>query len=227
MSETNKRSGCKSCLIWFCVVFAVFAVMIGAGLYMAYRKFTSFRDQYTQTKPLEMPVTIYSKDELDAVNKRIEGFLAVSRSDKTNAQLSLSAADINAWLSNAGFSNKVYVSFTNSSLVGQISMPMDSFSGFLNRFGISFLDGRYLNGAGVFDVGWVNGELSVKVKDILVNGQPLPEHYMSGIRNVNYAERQKGTPTGQARQDPLENISRVAIENGALIFETGGTNQMK
>ena len=220
MSETNKRSGCKSCLIWFCVVFAVFLVVIGVAGYLGYRKLVSLRDQYTQVKPLELPATQYSKDELDAVSKRIEGFKAAARSDKTNAQLSLSAADINGWLWSSGFSNRVYVTFTNSSLVGQVSVPLED-------IGIRFLKGRYLNGAGVFDVGWVNGELSVKVKDILVNGQPLPEHYMRGIRNVNYAERQKGAPPGQPRQDPLENISRVAIENGALIFETGGTNQMK
>ena len=220
MSETNKRSGCKGCLIWFCVVFVVFVVVIGVAAYLGYRKLVSMRDYYTQTKPAELPSAQYSKDELDAVAKRIEGFKAVTRLANTNAQLSLSAADINAWLWSSGFSNRVHVSFTNSSLVGQVSVPLED-------IGIRFLKGRYLNGAGVFDVGWVNGELSVKVKDILVNGQPLPEHYMSGIRNVNYAERQKGAPTGQPRQDPLENISRVAIENGALIFETGGTNQVK
>ena len=218
MSEKNKRSGCKGCLIWFCVVFAVFVVVIGVAAYLGYRKLVSMRDYYTQTKPAELPATQYSKDELDAVAKRIEGFKAVTRLANTNAQLLLSAADINGWLWSSGFSNRVHVSFTNSSLVGQVSVPLED-------IGIRFLKGRYLNGAGVFDVGWVNGELSVKVKDILVNGQPLPEHYMQKIRNVNYAERQKGAPTGQP--DPLENISRVAIENGALIFETGGTNQVK
>lgn len=218
MSETNKRSGCKGCLIWFCVVCAVFLIVIGVAGYLGYRKLVLMRDYYTQTKPVELPAMQYSKDELDAVAKRIEGFKAVAHLANTNVQLSLSAADINAWLWSSGFSNRVYVSFTNSSLVGQVSVPLED-------IGIRFLKGRYLNGAGVFDVGWVNGELSVKVKDILVNGQPLPEHYMSGLRNVNYAERQKGAPPGQP--DPLENISRVAIENGALIFETGGTNQVK
>ena len=216
MSETKKRSGCKSCLLWFLVVFAVFLVLIGVGAYLGYRKLVSLRDQYTQTKPLELPATSYSKDELDAVRTRIEGFKAASHSDKTNAQLSLSAADINAWLSSSGFSNRVYVSLTNSSLVGQVSVPLED-------IGVQFLKGRYLNGAGVFDVGWINGALSVKVKAITVNGHPLPETYMKNIRNVNYAERQN---TGSPRQDPMENISRVAIENGALIFESGGTNQV-
>lgn len=217
MSETKKRSGCRGCLIWFLIVSALFLVVIGVGAYLGYRKLVSLRDTYTQINPVQLPATSYTRDELDDVSKRIENFTAASRSANTNAQLSLSAADINAWLWSSGLSNRVYVSFTNSSLVGQVSVPLED-------IGVRFLKGRYMNGAAVFDVGWVEGALSVKVKDISVNGFPIPEHYMSGLRNVNYAERYN---TAGQNQNPLENISRVAIEDGRLIFETGRTNLAK
>ncbi len=111
MSETNKRSGCKGCLIWFCVVCAVFLIVIGVAGYLGYRKLVLMRDYYTQTKPVELPAMQYSKDELDAVAKRIEGFKAVAHLANTNVQLSLSAADINAWLWSSGFSIKCSLIF--------------------------------------------------------------------------------------------------------------------
>lgn len=216
MSE-QKRSGCKGCLIWSLGALALLLLVLGVVFYFGHRVWVSMRDQYTQDKPLALPATSYSKADLDAVQKRIEQFLATARASQTNAELSLSANDLNALLASSGLSNKVYITFTNKLLAGQISVPLED-------VGIRFLRGRYLNGAGVFDVGCVNGELSVKVKDISVNGLPLPESYMKGIRDVNYAQ---GMATNSDTQEALQRIQRVAIENDRLIFEVGSTNHAK
>lgn len=215
MSE-QKRSGCKGCLIWLLGAFALLVLLIGVSAYLGYRKLVSLRDQYTQTQPLALPVTSYSKAELDAVQKRIDQFVANARGNQTNAELSLSANDLNALLATSGLSNRVYVSFTNKSLAGQISVPLED-------IGIRFLRGRYLNGAGVFDVSCANGELSVKVKEISVSGHPLPEHYMKNIRDVNYAQ---GMATNSETHEALQRIQRVAIEDDRLIFEVGATNRV-
>lgn len=213
MSE-QKRSGCKGCLIWLLAAVALLILVIGVSAYLGYRKLVSLRENYTQAQPLALPVTSYSQAELDAMRKRIDQFVATARGNATNAELSLSANDLNALLATSGLSNRVYVSFTNRSLVGQISVPLE-------HVGIRFLKGRHLNGAGVFDVACANGELSVKVKDISVGGRPLPEYYMKGIRDVNYAQ---GLATNAATQEALRRIQRVAIDDDRLIFEVGSTN---
>lgn len=196
------------------VVFAVLLVVIGVSAYLGYRKLVSLRDQYTQTQPLALPVTSFSQAEIDGVKSRVDSFLANARGTHTNSQLSLSANDLNALLASSGITNRVYVTFTNQMLAGQVSVPLED-------VGIRFLRGRYLNGAVLFDVGRENGELSVKVKNISVNGQSLPEHYMKNIRDVNYAE---GVATNSAANGAFQHISRVAIENNRLILEVGGTN---
>ena len=213
MSE-QKKSGCKGCLIWLLVVFAVLLVVLGVSAYLGYRKLVSLRDQYTQTLPLALPVPDFSQADIDGVKKRVDSFLANARGSHTNAQLSLSANDLNALLASAGITNRVHVAFTNQMLAGQVSVPLED-------LGIRFLRGRYLNGGVTFDVGRVNSELSVKVKDVSVNGQSLPEHYMKNIRDVNYAE---GVATNSAANGAFQHISRVAIENDRLILEVGGTN---
>lgn len=197
--------------------FALLILVIGVSAYLGYRKLVSLRDHYTQAQPLALPVTSYSPADLDSVRKRIDQFVATARGNATNAELSLSANDLNALLATSGLSNRVYVSFTNKSLAGQISVPLED-------VGIRFLKGRYLNGAGVFDVACANGELSVKVKEISVGGLPLPEHYMKGIRDVNYAQ---GLATNAATQEALRRIQRVAIDDDRLIFEVGSTNTVR
>lgn len=222
MSE-QKRSGCKGCLIWLLCLFALLVVMCGVGLYLGHRMLVSFRDQYTQAKPLALPVTSYSQADLDAVQKRIAQFIATARGNQTNAELSLSASDLNVLIASSVFSNRVYVTFTNKSLVGQVTIPAESLVGFLSKFGITALRGRYLNGASVFAVGRVNGQLSVNVKEISVNGLPLPEHYMKGIRDMNFVP---GLETNAATQGAFQHISRVGIENDRLVLEVGGTNSV-
>ena len=107
--------------------------------------------------------------------------------------------------------------------MGQITVPTELLVGFLNKFGITALEGRYLNGSSVFDVGRVNDQLSVKIMEINVNGRPLPEHYMKGIRDVNFAE---GVATNAAANGAFQHISRVGIENDRLVLEVGGTNSV-
>ena len=223
MSE-QKRSGCKGCLIWLLCVFALVLVMCGVGLYLGHRMLVSFRDQYTQAKPLTLPATSYSQADLDAVQKRIDQFITTARGNQTNANLSLSATDLNMLIASSAFSNRVYVTFSNKSLVGQITIPAESLVGFLSKFGITALRGRYLNGASMFDVGRVNGQLSVNVKEISVNGLPLPEHYMNGLRDVNFAE---GVATNAAANGAFQHISRVAIDDDRLVLEVGGTNSTR
>ena len=191
-------------------------LVLGITGYFGYRKLVSLRDQYTEIKPLALPVVNYSQADLDAVKKRIDQFMAVARANNTNADLSLSANDLNALLASQGLSNRIYVTLTNKSLVGQISVPLEDVGVRL------FLKGRYLNGVGVFDVGCANGGLSVKVKEISVGGKALPEYYMSNIREMNYAQNITNTATKEA----LQRLQQVEIDDNRLVLKVGGTNQL-
>lgn len=216
MSE-SKRSGCKGCLIAFLCIGGVILLSIGICAYFGYKKLVSLRDQYTETKPVALPVTAYSQTELDAVRSRIDQFIAAGHGKPTNAELSLTANDLNALLAAQGLSNRVYVTLADKSLKGQISVPLED-------IGVRFLKGRYLNGSGVFDVGCENGVFSVKVKEINVGGKPLPEYYMKNVRDVNYAQ---GVATNTTTQEALRRLQRVEIDSNRLIFELSSTNWVR
>lgn len=209
MSE--KRSGCKGCFIWFLCLLGFFLLLVGVGLYLGYRKFVAFRDQYTQAKPLALPGVRYSQADLDAVQKRIDQFLAEARTGRTNARLALTDRDLNALIAATAFSNRAYLTLTNDAVVGQFSLPLD-------ELGVRFLRGRYLNGSGVLDVGRINGQFSVRMKDLSVNGLKLPETYMGPIRQQNFAQ---GLATNMPVVESLERIGRIGVTNGQLVFEAG------
>jgi hypothetical protein len=187
------------------------ALIVGVAVYLGYRKLMSFRDQYTESKPLVLPATRYSAAELGAVQKRIDQFLALARAEHTNARLALSANDLNALIATSGFSNRAYVTFTSNAVVGQFSVP-------LGDLGMRFLSGRYLNGSGVLNVGCINGHLNIGVKELAVNGLKLPEHYMNVIRQQNFAQ---GMATNAPVIQSLEHVGRVAVENDHLLLEVG------
>lgn len=212
MSE--KRSGCKSCLIWFLCVFGFFALIVGITAYIGYRKFVSFRDQYTGSKPLAMPSLNYTPAEYSGTTNRIQGFLQGAAAGRSNVQLALSARDLNMLIASSEFSNRVHLTLSNEAIVGQFSVPLEN-------IGIRFLRGRYLNGAGALAVSCENGRLNVNLKDLTVNGMALPENYMSAIRQQNFAE---GFATNENAQASLERVKRIAVEKDRLIFEVGSTN---
>jgi hypothetical protein len=202
-------------------VLGVILLITGVAVYLGYRELSALRDQFTETKPLALPSLDYSKSELSVVQQRTDEFLRQARNEGTHAQLALTARDINVLLSASGLSNRVYVTLTNSAINGQLSLPVDSLLGFLNRFGVSFLHGRYFNGTGIFKVACTNGDLEVTVQNISIKGKPLPEHYMARIRAVNFAE---SFATDPATRQSFQRIRRVSMEDERLIFEMGSTN---
>jgi hypothetical protein len=205
----RNSSGCRSCLIWLACIFVFLALVVGVGAYIGYRKAQAFLNQYAQTKPLALPVVSYTPAEVTNLNRRIDQFMANAQSGRTNARLALTAQDLNVLLSSTGFSNRLHITLRSNTVAGQFSVPLE-------ELGMPLFRGRYFNGTGTLDVGCANGTLKVTIKDLGMNGQNLPEHYMTYIRRQNFAQ---GVGTNSVTRESLEHIGRVAIEKEQLIFE--------
>jgi hypothetical protein len=205
----EKRSGCKGCFIWFLCVTGFFLLLVAVGMYWGYRKFVAFRDHYTDTKPLALPTVRYSQTELDAVRKRIDQFAADAHAGLTNARLALTDHDLNALIASSVFSNRAYLTFTNDQVAGQFCLPLDN-------FGLRFFKGRFLNGAGILDVGCSHGQLNVSLKELTVNGMQLPDTYMGAIRGQNLAQGMTNDPAIES----FKKVGRIAVEGGRLVIET-------
>lgn len=210
---SRNASGCRSCLVWLACIFVGLAIVVGIAGYFGYRKAQAFVNQFAQPKPLVLPPVNYSPVEVTNLHRRINNFLASAQDQRTNAnaRLALTAQDLNVLLHSAGLSNRLNVTLRSNQVGAQFSVPCEEVG-----LGLPIFRGRYLNGAGTLDVGCANGSLKVTIKDFVVNGKNLPEHYMTYIRRQNFAQN---VGTNSVTRESLERVGRVAIENEQLIFE--------
>jgi len=212
---SNKRSGCRSCLIWFACVTGFFLLFVAVGVYLGYRKVISVRDQFTSAKAQSMPVLSYNPAEYSALTNRLYQFSSAAEVGRSNVLLSLTARDLNMLVHEAGLSNRAYLSFASNAISGQFSIPLDFVRLPVLR---SLLGGRYLNGSGSLGVSCVQGDLKVNLQQLSVGGVPLPEDFMANIRQINFAE---DVSTNESVRATLQRVNRVAVEGDRLTFEIG------
>lgn len=190
-------------------IFLGFALIIGVATYFGFRKARQFMEQFAQKEPVSLPVVRYAPPELDALHKRIDSFLSHAQAGRTNAQLVLTARDLNALISDSWLSNHVYVTLQSNVIAGQFSVPFED-------LGMPLFRGRYLNGAGTLNVSAQEGDFAVTVRDVTVNGIKLPEHYMTWLRKQNFA---RDVGTNAATKESLQRVGRIAVEDGQLVFD--------
>jgi hypothetical protein len=187
------------CLVILLVLFLVFLHFFKKGL-----------NQYTDTKPMPLPALQMTPAQIEEVRKRFESFKEAASAGRPTAPLELSADDINALIASAadlrGARDKLYVTIRDGQLQAQVSLPLD-------KIGLPFLKGRYLNGTGIFAVSLQNGLLNIAPVELLVKGRPLPSSFMDKIRNQNFAA---GINEDSRTSAALNRLQTIEIHDGKL-----------
>lgn len=206
MSETQqgKNRGClKAAGIGCLVVSALAVIAIVIGLFAANKLFTKFVQEYTDTKPRELPSVTVSETDAQVAFVKYDGFKTAMKSGVSATPLVLTTRDINTliqkhpdWKELAG---KAFVTIDNSTVKSEVSIPLE---GLGEKF-----KGRYLNGAASFNVAMVGSQLAIHVADIEVKGKRLPENFMEGMRAENMAKEVNKNPDLRPILDRIESIS--------------------
>ena len=87
----------------------------------------------------------------------------------------------------------------------------------LDKLPFPGMQGRYLNGNADLVISCTNGMLMVQAKQVYVNGQPLPEAFMQGVRAENLAKSAYENPDVAAK---LRHVRSVRIDGDYLVIET-------
>src|SRR5206468_2472842 len=122
-----------------------------AGFFVAryaVNKFAGFAEQYTETKPMQLPQIQMSSTDYQQLDKRVSAFTEALGAQKASAPLVLAGEEINALIANnpawKQLKGKLFVAIEGDRIKGRVSIPIDE----LARFpGLSRLKGRFLNGS--------------------------------------------------------------------------------
>jgi len=131
--------------------------------------------------------------------------------EKSAGPLVLTEKEINALIVKSAnakdLADKVHVSLNGDEITGQVSFPLSQL-GWLGR-------GRYLNGEATFKVSLDNGVLIVTAKEIKVKGKPLPEKFMSQLRQENLAKDAYKNPKNA---EAIRKLDRIEVKDSRVVI---------
>jgi len=195
--------GCAVLLLFSCV-------LIILAYYGVKGVATKILDEYTETQPRALPEVTLPEEQLKAVQERVKTFAEAVKNDQPTDPLVLTADEINALIQqNEEFKTiplKVYLTFDDDKLNGEISLPLDEFG--------SWFKGRYLNATASFSVSLAHDRLQVYAESLEVKGEQIPDEYMKEVRTRNLAEDEMKDPEFAA---VIEKLEEIAIQDGKLI----------
>jgi hypothetical protein len=199
------------CFFYGCIAASVLAVLlliaIVASIYFGYQAYLKFMNQYTSPTPVELPKVEMPQEDREALHKRFDAFKEAVDKGEDTEPLVLSGDELNVLLAdNAAVAGKVYFLIEGDKLKGQVSLP-------LGAFGLPGMAGRYFNGKATFLAALHEGHLIVMVDSAEVNGQPISEQIMAGLRNKNLAEDAAKDPDNAKLLGKLESLE---IKDGKI-----------
>ena len=203
------------CFFYGCITGLVMLLLIAVGglvtIYYAKKALSGLVNNYTDSQPMSLPSVQMSQADLDKLKQRWKEFAEAVRARRPTAPLVMSADEINALIASSPdqklLKGKFYVSFDGDRVKGELRLP-------LQEFGWKLLKGRYLNGSGTFNLSLQNGVLFLAPQTIVVKGKPVPDIYMQGLRNQNFAASLTNQPDVSA---VLQGLQEIQVNDGKLI----------
>lgn len=203
------KSNDGNCLIYGCaslVVIGIIAVvMIGFGA----RYFISqVKEQYTDNTPIELTIVDVSDAERDAIIDRVDTWLETLEHAGEKVTLTLTERDINVLIQHhkelKPLNGLIYVSINDSTITGDVSIPLENIPGFSDR---------YFNGSADFEIDMSNGKLSVYATSASLKGESVPDEIMQQVSNENLA---KDVNNDRDIEQHLEHIESIEVKDGIL-----------
>ena len=199
------------CLFYLGLAFAVMLLIGGLLAFLTVRFVKNQITAFTDSAPMTLPKVEMADAEFERLEQRVTTFGKALQQGNPAEQLLLTERDINALLTRKPevkiWADKVYVSLEDNQIKGQVSIPLQGLNWIAKN--------RYLNGVAAFNVSLENGVLIVTAKEIKVKGKPLPETFMSRLRQENLAKDAYKDPKNA---EVIRKLDRIEVKDGRVII---------
>ena len=207
--QRRRPSEAGNCFVWGCVSLFCFAVLVAiAGFFVVRYQIEQVRENYTAAEPAILPEVEISDADLESLFARYDTFRAESDGDEEPEPLELTQNEVNALIQRHpdfdDLNGHVFVTIEEDEITGDVTFPLE---------GIPMFGGRHFNGTGTFDINLEDGRLTVYLEQASVKGEPLPEMFMTEMRNQNLSQDARNNPDFR---DMLDKIDEILVEGGVL-----------
>jgi hypothetical protein len=202
------------CFFYGCIIASVLAllmvILVAIGSYFLYRFASQVINDYTSTEPRVLPKVEMPAEQRQVLKDRFEGFRKAVNEGTPTEPLVLTSDDLNALIEeNPELKGLIYVKVEGDEVKGQISIPLD-------KLGIGMVRGRYLNGEADLKASLQGGALIVTLDALEVNGKPVPEQFMKGIREKNLAN---DLYKEKKNAEMIQKFESLEIKDGKIIIK--------
>ena len=161
--------------------------------------------QYTSETPEKLPEVDYSEEERKAIQDRFLSFKTSLDEGKAVEPLVMSADELNAMISdNKDLKGRAFVRLDDGKASADLSFPTDA---------LPMGKGRYFNGSISVKVFLENGVLIVTLDQAEVNGEAVPESYLTPMRGQNLA---KDAYKDAATASAMSRLEKIIIEKDQI-----------
>jgi hypothetical protein len=219
MSEPQTGKG-RGCFFYGCLTLVVLFLVTAVGLFFGVRYAVNrMVEQYTAAAPMAIPKAEATPEEIKVVQDQFSVFRDAIAAGQPAKALALSQKDLNLLINNSPaltqFKDNIFVTVQSNAIKATLSLPLES-------LGIKKLKGRYLNGAAEVKAALANGALLVTLQSLEVNGKPVPEQMMAGIRQQNLA---KDVYKDAKSMQVLERLDSIEVKDGKVVVTPRNTTQ--
>ncbi len=212
MSEGKSKT--TNCILYGCLTMVVIFIILGvAGILGARYGYKKLVGTYTSPTAAQLPEVTYTGDELQSLTNRLNAFQMTANALTNEATLKLSARDINILIHSQDelkeARDRFFVEIEDDTIKSAVSVPLDN-------FGLEALKGRYLNGKAGLKVEVKDGQLTVNLDSLEVNGTRVSPSFMTQLKSENLAKDVKLDPETKKM---LQRVEKLSIENGELILK--------
>jgi hypothetical protein len=204
----------RGCFFYGCIIASVLAVLmailVGVMAFVVYRMFGQAVEKYTSTVPEKLPIVEMPAEKRQALKDRVETFRKAVEDETAIEPLVLTSDDLNALIDeNEELKGTVYIKIEGDQLKGRVSFPLE-------KFGLSMLKGRYLNGEADLKASLQGGVLIVTLDGFEVNGEKPSAEVLNSLRGQNLAQDAYKNPK---HAEMLRKIESLEIKDGKITLK--------
>lgn len=217
MSEPKSRG----CFFYGCLTFVLVASAVVVGMFFGTRKAIQLAvANYTDSQPAPLPKIQVSPERQKELRERFDRLSSAAQKGASNEELVLDGDELNGLLFDTptlkDYRDQLYFQVETNTAKAQVSLPLDQFQmwrALSKKLLMKQIKGRYLNGVATLDLSVQNGALSVKVRDLVAKGKPLPSSFMANLRAENLAASANKNPDLQSM---IQHVDKLEVRDGKV-----------